>query len=101
MSFGQSLIVYIISPILSAIVFLIFIQVILHWLVGFGILNLRNPAMRQVYGILERVTEPFVAPIRKVIPPFGGMDFSPLIAAILIQWFNGFIIAQKLYPALG
>ncbi len=35
--------------------------------------------------VLLDVTEPVLAPIRRVLPPLGGIDFSPILAMILIQ----------------
>jgi YggT family protein len=35
--------------------------------------------------VLMDVTEPVLAPIRRVLPPVGGIDFSPILAMILIQ----------------
>ena len=35
--------------------------------------------------ILYRLTEPFLAPLRRIIPRFGPLDFSPLAAVILLQ----------------
>lgn len=35
--------------------------------------------------ILFDITEPVLAPIRRVLPPLGGIDFSPLVAMVLIQ----------------
>ena len=35
--------------------------------------------------ILHRVTEPFLAPLRRIIPRVGRFDFTPLVAIILIQ----------------
>ncbi|MBI4788638.1 MAG: YggT family protein [Chloroflexi bacterium] len=41
-----------------------------------------HPAIR----ILDQITEPILAPLRRVIPPLGGMmDITPIIALILIQ----------------
>ncbi len=37
------------------------------------------------------VTEPVLAPVRRVLPPFGGLDFSPLVVIILLQVLNGFL----------
>jgi YggT family protein len=37
-----------------------------------------NPAAR----LLQRLTEPLLAPIRKVLPPLGGIDFSPMVLLI-------------------
>ena len=36
-------------------------------------------------GILIQITEPILAPIRKVLPRFGMLDFSPMVAIILIS----------------
>ena len=35
--------------------------------------------------ILYRLTELFLAPLRRIIPRFGPLDFSPLVAVILLQ----------------
>ena len=39
----------------------------------------------QLVRVLSDVTEPVLAPIRRALPPVGGIDFSPLLALILIQ----------------
>jgi len=41
-----------------------------------------HPAMQ----FLIQITEPLLAPIRQNIPPIGGLDFSPMVA-LLILWF--------------
>ena len=35
--------------------------------------------------VLVDITEPILAPIRRMLPPVGGIDFSPLVILILIQ----------------
>ncbi len=40
------------------------------------------PREHPAVGLLHRLTEPVLAPIRKVLPPMGGMDFSPLVLLI-------------------
>jgi YggT family protein len=34
---------------------------------------------------IDRIIEPMLAPIRKIIPPVGMFDFSPLILIVLLQ----------------
>jgi YggT family protein len=34
--------------------------------------------------VLDDITEPILAPVRRVLPPVGGMDFSPIIAVLVI-----------------
>ena len=41
--------------------------------------------------VLIDVTEPILAPIRRMLPPLGGIDFSPLLAIILIQVITTFV----------
>jgi len=40
------------------------------------------PRDHPVVRLLHRLTEPVLAPVRKILPPMGGMDFSPLVVLI-------------------
>ena len=64
---------------------IVIIQVICSWLVAFNVINLQQPFVRAVYTAMERITEPLYRPIRKILPDFGGLDFSPIILLLLIQ----------------
>ena len=64
---------------------LVIVQVIVSWLVAFNVVNLHQPFVRALYAGMERVTEPVYRPIRKVLPDFGGLDFSPIVLLLLIQ----------------
>ncbi len=41
---------------------------------------------------IDRLVEPLLAPIRRVVPPMGMFDFSPLILIILVQLIAGLLI---------
>lgn len=56
-------------------VILIFIRVILSW---FG-------AKSRFFELLTELTEPVLAPIRKILPKTSFIDFSPIVAIILLQ----------------
>ncbi|TDG15681.1 YggT family protein [Seongchinamella unica] len=57
--------------------FALLAMIILSWLApGSG-----NPAVFLLY----QITEPVMAPFRKLLPPMGGMDFSPILVFILIN----------------
>ena len=47
-----------------------------------------NPIVRFFYGI----TEPVLARIRRVLPPIGGIDLSPLVAILAIVFLKQFLI---------
>ena len=55
---------------------LIFVWVILSWIM---------PPYNPVREALDRIVEPMLAPIRRVVPMAGMMDFSPMILMILIE----------------
>ena len=60
-------------------------QVILSWLIAFNVLNTSSQGLRAFVEALERITDPLYRPIRRMMPDFGGIDFSPLVLLLLIQ----------------
>jgi YggT family protein len=75
----------IVDYLLWILMWIIIIQVILSWLFAFNVLNTSSQGLRTFVEALNRITEPLYRPIRKLLPDFGGIDFSPLIVLILIQ----------------
>ncbi len=69
---------------LNVVMWIIIIQVILSWLFAFNVLNTSSSGVRAFAMALERITAPIYRPIRRVMPDFGGIDFSPLVILILI-----------------
>jgi YggT family protein len=61
-----------------------------------ALLSWFDPGMRYpVSQLLVDLTEPIIAPIRRIVPPVGGMiDLSPLIALILLQVIERVIISS-------
>ena len=78
-------IVDIIDLLLSIVTWVIIAQVILSWLFAFNVLNTSSQGVRTLAVAIDRLTAPLYRPIRRVLPDFGGMDFSPLVILILIQ----------------
>ena len=62
----------------------IIIQAILSWLVAFNVINTHNDFVRSLLYALDRMTAPIYRPIRKILPDFGGLDFSPIVVLLLI-----------------
>lgn len=60
-------------------------QVILSWLIAFNVLNTSSQGLRAFVAAIDRILEPLYRPIRKLLPDFGGIDFSPLVLLLLIQ----------------
>ena len=74
----------ILMMILQIAQFLILAQVIMSWLVNFQVLNIRQPLVRQIWDGLNRLLEPIYAPVRRILPPMGGLDLAPLVVLIAI-----------------
>lgn len=58
---------------------LLIVRAIASWVVAAG--GGYNPMLR----LLEQLTEPLLTPLRRIIPPLGGMDFSVLLALVAVQ----------------
>ena len=70
--------------------FIVIANIIMTWLVAFQVLNIRQPLVYQIYNGLTRIMDPIYRPLRKIIPPMGGLDFAPLIVIL------GIFAAQRL-----
>jgi YggT family protein len=75
-----------IDTILGLYVWILIASAILSWLVAFNVVNTRNRAVYVIGDFLYRVTEPVLAPLRRILPNLGGLDLSPIIV-ILITFF--------------
>ena len=84
----------IVDFLLSIVTWIIIVQVILSWLFAFNVLNTTSQGVRTFAIAIDRITAPLYRPVRRILPDFGGIDFSPLVVLILIQ------ILQKLLTGL-
>jgi YggT family protein len=75
----------IIDMILQVLVWIIIAQIIISWLVAFNVINTQSNFVRTMLDVLDRITAPLYRPIRKVMPDFGGIDFSPIVLILAIQ----------------
>ena len=70
---------------LTILSWVIIIRVVLSWLLVANVLNTGSHGVRSFAVALDRLTAPLYRPIRRMLPDFGGIDFSPLVILILIQ----------------
>jgi len=70
-------------------------MIIFSWLNAFGVINSRNQVVYMIGDFLHRATEPVLAPIRRFIPSFNGLDLSPLVAFLIIylleRYLSGYV----------
>lgn len=83
----------------TAIFWLVLIYVILGWLVAFNVINLNNDLVRQLYYGINNLVDPILAPIRRILPSAGGIDFSPIVLLVGIEVLRIFIMRDVL-PAI-
>ena len=74
----------IVDVLLQVLMWIIIVQAILSWLVAFNVINTHSDVVRSLLDALDRMTRPLYQPIRKVMPDFGGIDFSPIVILLLI-----------------
>ncbi|MXX53453.1 MAG: YggT family protein [Dehalococcoidia bacterium] len=55
-----------------------------------------SPIVESINGVLKQMTEPVLGPLRRVVPPLGMFDLTPMVALLLLQ----FVIKGYLLPAL-
>lgn len=77
-------ILYVLITIMDLYRWLLIAAAIFSWLLAFNVVNTRNQFVSAVAEFLYRITEPVLAPIRRLLPNFGGLDISPVIAFFLI-----------------
>ena len=68
---------------LDALTLAILASVIMSWVTMFAP---ESPIVETINNMLKQMTEPVLGPLRRVIPPLGMFDLTPMIALILLQW---------------
>ncbi|MDD4617298.1 MAG: YggT family protein [Alphaproteobacteria bacterium] len=81
-----------IDAVLSLFTWAIIVGAVLSWLVAFGVINPYNRFVHTAGDLLNRITEPLLAPIRRTLPVVaGGIDLSPLVLLFAIYFLRTFI----------
>ena len=84
--------IWLILNLLNLYFYVILASVIISWLIGFNIINGSNPYVRQIGYALRRLTEPLLGPIRRFLPDLGGLDISPIILLLGLQFVQYLIV---------
>ncbi len=79
-------IVWLVNTILSIMTWSIILSAIISWLFAFDVINRRNRFVNQLADFLDRITAPLLEPFRRIIPPLGGIDISPIVVLLLINF---------------
>ena len=85
--------------VLDLYVWLLIASAILSWLIAFNVVNTRNQFVSAIAEFLFRITEPVLAPIRRMLPSLGGLDISPIILILIIMFLQR-VITYYIYPSV-
>jgi YggT family protein len=95
-----SFIAYIVDALLGLVILALVVNAILSWLIAFDVVNMRNRFIYQFTRFLDAVTQPILRPVQKIIPPFGGVDISPIIVIIVLVGIQRFILPLIFAPLI-
>lgn len=89
-----------IDTILNIFFWCIILSAILSWLIAFEVINTQNRFVFHLYDFLNRITNPFLKPIRRIVPSIGGVDISPVILLLAIIFIQN-LLAEYVFKAMG
>jgi YggT family protein len=81
-----------ISYLLTLYVYILIAAAVLSWLIAFNVVNTRHGVVATIAEFLYRITEPVLAPIRRILPNLGGIDISPVIVILIIVFIQSVIL---------
>ena len=79
------------NTIVGLFIWAIILSAVLSWLIGFNIVNINNKLIYIIADFLNRLTEPFLSPIRRILPYLGGIDLSPVILILLLIFLKDLV----------
>jgi YggT family protein len=85
------------STLIYVYTLLIILYIVIQLLFSIG---LRPPYSRTtdaVLGFLRDICEPFLRVFRRLIPSFGGIDFSPILAILTLQIVNRIVVGSLIH----
>ncbi|HTR73588.1 MAG TPA: YggT family protein [Solirubrobacteraceae bacterium] len=80
------------STVVYVYVLLIICFIVVQLLFAAGLRPPYSRASDAVLGFLRDVCEPFLKIFRRVLPSFGGFDFSPIVAIVVLELVNSIVI---------
>lgn len=87
-----SALIYLVDALFTLYFWIVIASVVLSWLIAFNVINPYNPAVKTIQSFCYRATEPLLAPIRRFMPDLGGLDISPIILLLGLEFMRILII---------
>jgi YggT family protein len=80
------------STLIYVYTLLIILYIVIQLLFALGLRPSYSRTMDAVLGFLRDICEPFLRVFRRLIPAFGGIDFSPILAIFTLQIINSIVV---------
>ena len=75
----------IVGYLISVVVMLVIVQFVMSLLISFNVVNMHNDFVAAIWKAINALLDPILAPIRRMMPDTGAIDFSPMVLIILLQ----------------
>lgn len=81
-------VIILISEIIYLYNWLIIIYIVVEWLIKLNIMNSNNRYVNKIMYSIAKIVEPLLNKVRKFIPDLGGIDISPIIVILLLNFIR-------------
>jgi YggT family protein len=86
-----------VSDVIYVYTLLIFVYIITQWLFAFGVRPGYSRVTNAIFTFLRDVCEPFLRIFRRVLPRFGPLDLSPIVAILVLQIINSLVVRNVIH----
>lgn len=87
----MNLLLYVLNTAITVYIWILIARVVLSWLISFNVINQFNQGVRTVDNFCRVLTEPLLRPIRRFMPDLGGLDVSPIVLLLAIEFVRIFL----------
>ena len=71
--------------------YILIINIVLSWLIAFNIVNMQNKIVVTILYATNKLTDPLLNPVRRILPNLGGIDISPIILVLCLLFVQDYI----------
>ena len=71
--------------------YILIINIVLSWLIAFNVVNTQNILVVTILYATNRLTDPLLNPVRRILPNLGGIDISPIILVLCLLFIQDYI----------
>ena len=84
--------IILIDQIVNLYIWTMLAYIVITWLIAFRIINPWQPIVRMAMDFLGRIHEPLMGRVRRFLPDLGGIDLSPIILILAVQFLRNLFV---------